>query len=196
MRRLVRVQGQAGQVAEMTAAALGAVGVPSLAAILAAADRRAFLDIELKTVPPPSIIEILAAGRGPELSGAVISSFDNAALVRIERLAPSWPRWLNSHTLEPYVVDRAVELGCVGICADWESVDQDAMERATAAGLTHRRVYRPRSRDVRPARQPGRGRRLRGSRGARRLRAARPRAGAGGRDAPGPARVRGLSCDH
>ena len=111
-------------------------GVPSLAAVLAAADRRAFLDIELKTVPPPSIIEILAAGRGPELSGAVISSFDNAALVRIERLAPSWPRWLNSHTLEPYVVDRAVELGCVGICAEWESVDQDAMERATAAGLT------------------------------------------------------------
>jgi glycerophosphoryl diester phosphodiesterase len=133
---LLRVQGDAGQVAMMTAAELAAFDVPTLAAVLEAADRRAFLDVELKTVPPPSIVEILAAGRGPELTGAVISSFDNAALVRIERLAPSWPRWLNSHTLEPYVVDRAVELGCVGICAEWESVDQDAMERATAAGLT------------------------------------------------------------
>ena len=132
---LSRVQGQAGLVAEATSAALGALGIPTLAAVLDAADRRAFLDIELKTVPPVSIIEILAAGRGPQLTGAVISSFDEAALVRIERLAPSWPRWLNSHTLEPHVIDRAVELGCVGICAEWESVDQDAVDRATAAGV-------------------------------------------------------------
>lgn len=133
---LSRVHGHAGAVDAMTAAELAAFDIPTLAAVLAAADRRAFLDVELKTVPGPSIVEILAAGRGPELTGAVVSSFDEAALVRIGRLAPSWPRWLNSDTLEPSVVAQAVRLGCVGICAWWESIDQDAVDRVTAAGLT------------------------------------------------------------
>ena len=133
---LLRVQGQPDPVETLTAAAMAAFGIPTLAAILEAADRRAFLDVELKTVPGPSIIEILAAGRGPELTNAVVSSFDEAALVRIGRLAPSWPRWLNSHTLEPHVMEQATDLGCVGICAEWESVDQDAMDRAYAVGLT------------------------------------------------------------
>ena len=133
---LARVQGHAGEVEAMSAAELAAFYIPTLAAVLEIAGRRAFLDVELKTVPGPSIIEILAAGRGPELLGAVISSFDEAVLVRIGRLAPSWPRWLNSDTLEPSVVAEAVRLGCVGICAWWESIDQDAVDRVTAAGLT------------------------------------------------------------
>ena len=133
---LLRVQGQDATVESLTSAALAAFDVPTLADVLDAADRRAFLDVELKTEPGPSIIEILAAGRGPDLTGAVISSFSEAALVRIGRLAPSWPRWLNSHTLESSVMELAVRLGCVGVCAWWESVDQDAMDRATAAGLT------------------------------------------------------------
>ncbi len=133
---LTRVQGQTGTVETTTAAVLAGLDVPTLTQVLAAADRRAFLDVELKTVPEPSIVEILAAGRGPELTGAVISSFDEAALVRIGRLAPSWPRWLNSDTVEPAVVEQALELGCVGICSWWESIDQDAVDRVTAAGLT------------------------------------------------------------
>jgi glycerophosphoryl diester phosphodiesterase len=132
---LSRVQGQAGLVAETTATALAALGIPTLAAVLAAGDRRAFLDIELKTVPPPSIVEILAAGRGPELTGAIVSSFDDAALVRMERLAPSWPRWLNSDHLDPDVLDRATTLGCVGICAWWEAIDEEVVDRATRADL-------------------------------------------------------------
>src|SRR6186713_725353 len=55
---LLRVQGQSEPVDTLTAAAMAAFGIPTLAAILAAADRRAFLDVELKTVPGPSIIEI------------------------------------------------------------------------------------------------------------------------------------------
>ena len=132
---LERVQGRPEAVDTMTADALAALDVPTLAAILEAADRRAFLDVELKTVPGPAIVEILAAGRGPQLLGAVISSFDEAALVRIGRLAPSWPRWLSAFTLEPAVLGRATELGCVGVSVSWEAVDEEAMARARAAGL-------------------------------------------------------------
>jgi glycerophosphoryl diester phosphodiesterase len=132
---LERVQGRPEAVDTMTADALGGLDIPTLAAVLEAADRRAFLDVELKTVPGPEIVEILAAGRGPQLTGAVISSFDEAALVRIGRLAPSWPRWLNARTLEPAVLEQATDLGCIGISVWWEAVDQDAMDRAGAAGL-------------------------------------------------------------
>lgn len=132
---LERVQGRSEAVDTMTAAALTALDVPTLAAVLDAADHRAFLDVELKTVPGPVIIEVLAAGRGPQLTGAVISSFDEAALVRIGRLAPSWPRWLNAQTLDQVILDQATELGCVGISVWWEAVDQVAMDRSRAAGL-------------------------------------------------------------
>ncbi len=132
---LQRVQGHPGAVADLTAVALGALGVPTLAAVLEAADRRAFLDIELKTVPGPGIIEILAAGRGPELTGAVLSSFHDAALLKIARLAPSWSRWLNSETLGDVDLDRAIEFGCIGIATWWESIDVAAMGRARGAGL-------------------------------------------------------------
>ena len=132
---LQRVQGRPEAVVELTAAALAEVGVPTLAAVLEAADRRAFLDIELKTVPGPGIIEILAAGRGPELTGAVLSSFHDAALLKIARLAPSWPRWLNSETLGDADLARAIEFGCIGIAGWWESIDADAMDRARGAGL-------------------------------------------------------------
>lgn len=132
---LERVHARPEAVAELTAAALGGFGVPTLAAVLETADRRAFLDIELKTVPGPGIIEILAAGRGPQLSGAVISSFDHDALGKIGRLAPSWPRWLNTGTMDPSDVDRAIELGCIGIATAWQAIDADAMDRARIAGL-------------------------------------------------------------
>lgn len=132
---LERVQGRPDAVVDLTAAALGALGVPTLAAVLEAADRRAFLDVELKTVPGPGIIEILAAGRGPQLTGAVISSFDETALVKIGRLAPSWPRWLNSEPLDASVVERATALGCVGIATWWESIDAVSLELARAASL-------------------------------------------------------------
>ena len=132
---LERVHGRPEAVADLTAAALAAFDVPTLAEVLEAADRRAFLDIELKTVPGPGIIEILAAGRGPQLSGAVISSFDEAALAKIGRLAPSWPRWLHSETLTAADIGRAVALECIGIATWWESIDADAMALAGAAGL-------------------------------------------------------------
>ena len=64
--------------------------------VLAAIPRRAFLDVELKGDPGRGAVEVLAAGRGPGLERAVVSSFEPATLERRRRLAPSWPRWLNA----------------------------------------------------------------------------------------------------
>ena len=40
--------------------------------------RRAFLDVELKGDVGPAVVEVLAAGRGPDLDRAVVSSFEPA----------------------------------------------------------------------------------------------------------------------
>ena len=167
---LERVQGRPEAVADLTAAALAALDVPTLAAVLEAADRRAFLDVELKTVPGPGIIEILAAGRGPQLSGAVISSFDEAALAKIGRLAPSWPRWLNSETLDRRRTSSAPSRSdASGSRPGGRPIDAESMELGPRRRPGRRRLHRPRPRDVRPARQPGRDRGLRGGRRPRRL---------------------------
>ena len=71
---------------ELTADELEQVGVPTLAAVLAAVPRRAFLDVELKGDPGRGAFEALVAGRGPGLERAVVSSFEPGALRRIARL--------------------------------------------------------------------------------------------------------------
>src|SRR6266540_2630058 len=78
---------------------LSAVGVPSLADVLAALPHRAFLDVELKAGHDRAVVEVLAAGRGPGLVNAVVSSFEPDTLERIGGLAPAWPRWLNARDL-------------------------------------------------------------------------------------------------
>ena len=72
---LERVQGRPERVRDLSASALEDLGVPTLAAVLAAVPRRAFLDVELKEDPDRAVVEVLAAGRGAELHGAVVSTF-------------------------------------------------------------------------------------------------------------------------
>ena len=88
---LQRVQGRPEAVVDLTAAELEALGVPTLAAVLAAVPRRAFLDIELKVALGRPLLEVLAGGRGPDLANAVVSSFDPLALRRMRGLARGWP---------------------------------------------------------------------------------------------------------
>ena len=73
---LKRVQGVNARVDELSAEALERHGVPSLADVLAAVPRRAFLDVELKLYPGRGAVDALTAGRGPGLERAVISSFE------------------------------------------------------------------------------------------------------------------------
>jgi glycerophosphoryl diester phosphodiesterase len=132
---LARVHGRREGVADLSAAELNALGVASLAAVLAAVPRRAFLDVDVKVQLGRPLIEVLAAGRGPALSNAVISSFDERALVRVCELARDWPTWLNAVDLSPATLDRAVDLGCRGVSVEWHAIDSRAVARARSAGL-------------------------------------------------------------
>jgi glycerophosphoryl diester phosphodiesterase len=132
---LDRVQGVPGRVASLTPDELAVHGVPTLEEVLAAVPRRAFLDVELKGDPGRGAVDALTAGRGPGLERAVVSSFEEATLARVGRLAPSWPRWLNAVDLAPSTVAAAVELECRGIAAEWRSIDARSVARVREAGL-------------------------------------------------------------
>ena len=132
---LQRVHGRVERVDSLPAAALWDLGIPTVADVLLRVSRHAFLDIELKVDPGPTIVEVLAAGRGPALSDAVVSSFDLAALQRVAHLAPAWPRWLNSQTLDASIVATALGLGCRGVVVEWRALDRRSVRLAQAAGL-------------------------------------------------------------
>jgi len=132
---LARVFGRYERVEQLTADELGDIGVPTLAAVLAAVGRRPLLDVELKVDTGRSGVEVLAAGRGPALERAVVSSFHPYALEPIARLAPAWARWLNSHTLAPGVIATATALGCTGVAVLWRALDERSVARAREAGL-------------------------------------------------------------
>ena len=104
---LERVQGRPERVDALPARALEDLGVPALADVLIAIGRRPFLDVELKGDPGRAAVEVLAAGRGPGLERAVVSSFERGTLEGIARLAPTWRRWLNSHTLDAATIADA-----------------------------------------------------------------------------------------
>jgi glycerophosphoryl diester phosphodiesterase len=132
---LARLYGRPERIDAMTSTALAALGVPTLRDLLATVGRRAFLDIELKGDPGGAVVEVLAAGRGPALENAIVSSFERAALDRVARLAPSWPRWLNAAWLSPGTLTTAIDLGCRAVALDWRAIDERAMDTARAAGL-------------------------------------------------------------
>jgi glycerophosphoryl diester phosphodiesterase len=132
---LERVQGHAGRVDSLTAEALSRLDVPTLAEVLELAGRRPFLDIELKVAIGLTLVETLAAGRGPALHNAVVSSFEPAALEGVAHRAPGWPRWLNAVVLDRAAISAAIELGCRGIAAEWHSIDGESVALAGAAGL-------------------------------------------------------------
>jgi glycerophosphoryl diester phosphodiesterase len=132
---LKRVHGIDRRVDELRADDLEALGVPTLASVLEAIPRRAFLDVELKGDPGRPAFEALVAGRGPGLERAVVSSFEPGTLERIGGLAPTWPRWLNVTDAEPATITLAKELRCSGISVEWHALDRAAIARVGAAGL-------------------------------------------------------------
>jgi glycerophosphoryl diester phosphodiesterase len=132
---LARTHGGPERIDELTSEALGTLGVPTLADVLATVGRRPFLDVELKGDPGPRLVEVLAAGRGAGLANAVISSFEPASLERVARLAPAWPRWLNSHSLDGATVAAAMGLGCRGVAVEWRALDGGSVAMALEAGL-------------------------------------------------------------
>jgi glycerophosphoryl diester phosphodiesterase len=132
---LARVQRRPEPVNELGARALEELGVPSLADVLAAIPHRAFLDVELKDRHDRAVVEVLAAGRGPGLVNAVVSSFQPETLERVAGLVPTWPRWLIAKDLEPETIATATDLECRAISVEWHAIDPGSMARARAAGL-------------------------------------------------------------
>jgi len=144
---LERVHGRPDRVDSLSAAALDEIGVPTLAAVLASVGPGPFLDVELKDDPGSAPVEVLTAARGVALERTVVSSFDGAALERVGRLRPTWPRWLNSHALGPATIADALALGCRCVAVDWRLLDRESVELARAAGLEVA-AFTVRSRDV------------------------------------------------
>ena len=132
---LERVQGRPERVDEIRSRVLEDLGIPALAEVLAAVPHRAFLDVELKGRHDRAVVEVLAAGRGPGLVKAVVSSFEPDTLERIAGLVPMWPRWLNARDLEPETVAVATELECRAISVEWHAIDRESLARARAADL-------------------------------------------------------------
>jgi len=132
---LTRVHGLDRAIGDMSVVELEALGIPTLADALAAIPRRAFLDVELKDDPGRGAFEALAAGRGPALERAVVSSFDVPALKRIGGLAPTWPRWLNARDASEATIATATRLGCRGISVEWHALDRATIRRVQVAGL-------------------------------------------------------------
>lgn len=133
---LERVHGRPDRVADLTAAELTTLGVPTLAEVLAAVPERAYLDVELKGDPGvAAVVAVLEAVRGRELRNAAVSSFAPATLHALGRLRPRWHRWLNVVELSAGTVATAATLGCRAIASEWHSIDLPAVARARRTGL-------------------------------------------------------------
>ena len=135
---LRRVQGRRIRASRLTADALAAHGVPTLADLLAACPPGAFLDVELKEDLGEVALAPIRASRGrPDgsVAGVVVSSFDRSALAAVRRLEPAWPCWLNTVWLSDRAIRAAADLGCAGIAAEWHRIDARRVARVRAAGL-------------------------------------------------------------
>jgi glycerophosphoryl diester phosphodiesterase len=132
---LQRVHGVDAQVGELSAAELTALGVSTLASVLDVLPEPSFLDVELKEPAVAEVIPLLARLRGQPPRRAVVSSFRPGVLASMRRLAPAWPTWLIHRELDERVVATARSLGCVGIAAQWPSLDATSIGLVRAAGL-------------------------------------------------------------
>lgn len=138
---LARVQQVPMACAMLSASQLADHGIPTLADVLAAVGTEAFLDVELKEVVQGAIDVLERARGGVEDDGrsvvrnTALSSFDLPILEWLRAERPGWPRWLNAYDLAPDTIAIATSLGCEAISAEWRSIDEAAMARATAAGL-------------------------------------------------------------
>ena len=133
---LERVHGRPDRVADLSAAELAALGIPTLAEVLAAVPARAFLDIEVKDDPGvDAVVAVVDVARGRDPGSFAMSSFTPATIDAIGHLRPAWHRWLNTVELSAGAVATAATLGCRATAAEWHSIDVPAVARARRSGL-------------------------------------------------------------
>lgn len=133
---LARVQDRADRVDALSAAQLGAFGVPTLSAVLGALPRRAFLNVELKGQDHgDATAAVLRAARGETGERAVISSFQPIALAAMARHLPGWKRWLTTWNLAPATLELALDMGLEGVSVHWGGLTHASVSPARAVGL-------------------------------------------------------------
>ncbi len=132
---LSRVQHDGRLVRSLWAAELEGIGVPTLAAVLAAVPPPAFLDVELKEPVAADAVAEIRRSRGDPPSGVVVSSFDSAILDEVRVLAPTWPTWLNTRDLGRRTIAAASRIGCAGVAVQWRGLSKGSVAAAHAAGL-------------------------------------------------------------
>jgi glycerophosphoryl diester phosphodiesterase len=130
---LDRIFGVPRRVSELSVGELVGLGVPTLAEALAAMPATTLIDLELKEQPTDALFATLAAARGAEAEGVVVSSFHPGVLRAVEERAPGWSRWLNAEITAE--AERATELGCVGLSVAIDLLDDVSITRWRAAGL-------------------------------------------------------------
>jgi glycerophosphoryl diester phosphodiesterase len=132
---LRRVQGVAGRVRRLSPEALAALGVPSLASVLAVLPEPCFLDVELKDDVAEAAVPLLASARGSPPRRTVVSSFLGSALGSLGRVAPDWPTWLLTRRLGKREVADALAMGCAGLAVEWPALRPSTIELVRAAAL-------------------------------------------------------------
>jgi glycerophosphoryl diester phosphodiesterase len=132
---LARVQHRLDRVDELPAAALAALGVPSMADVLEALPG-AFLNVELKGEDHGSATAgVLLAARGASGERAVVSSFERPTLAAMADHLPGWERWLGAMDLSAATMSLALGLGCTGVSVLWGALTPARIRDAHAAGL-------------------------------------------------------------
>lgn len=130
---LDRLFGVPRRVSELSVSELAGIGVPTLSEVLAAMPVTTLLDLELKEQPTDAFFTTLAAARGPNADGVVLSSFFPSVLRTVEGHVPRWSRWLNAESAAE--AEEAVNLGCEGLSVAMDLLNDASLSRWSDAGL-------------------------------------------------------------
>ena len=75
-------------------------------------------------------------GRNVLRSAVCVVEVEILAWLAAER--HGWPRWLNAYDLSSATMDRAVDLGCEVISAEWHAIDEESVGRAACRSRRQR----------------------------------------------------------
>ena len=130
---LDRLFGVPRRVSELSVSELAGIGVPTLSEVLAAMPLTTLIDLELKEQPTDAFFTTLAAARGANADGVVLSSFSPSVLRTVEGRVPRWSRWLNAESAAE--AEEAVNLRCEGLSVAMDLLNDASLNRWSDAGL-------------------------------------------------------------
>lgn len=137
--RLERTTNGAGSVTERSVSELRAIDagngqyVPTFEEVVALADGRLHVDIEIKGKNcEQGVLDVLAAYPNTR---AAISSFDWEVLANVRALDPDFELWVLTSTISDDAIATANGLGATALAVNHRTIDRAEMTRASDAGL-------------------------------------------------------------